>query len=156
MIFETASYTNNAGTTLAIGDTNYPALEFEMKTYLVNDPVKKTQFPGRWPTFSYPEYREIYFAGDILGDDAADYNALARALKAAFHPPYQVLTGRRHGRLNLTFYGDATTYYAYVILGSLETPKQANYPSVGSYTLTLISFEPYLVNATTGAFAVDL
>lgn len=150
MIFQTISYTNNDGTTLAIGETVYPAKNFEMPMYSVNDPVKKVQFPGRWPSFSYPEFREIHVQGDILGNDASDYNDKERAMRSCIQPPYRQYTGRRHGTVFLTFYGDAATYYAYVILASLDIPKEANFPSVGSYELTWTSFEPYLFDVATG------
>jgi hypothetical protein len=156
MVFETCSYTSNAGVTIAIGDTTYPAQNFEMKTYLKNDPVNKVQYPGRWPSYSYPEYMEIHMAGDILGSSASDYNTKARALKAALNPPYKVYTGRKHGAVTFTFFGDATQYFAYVILSSLETPTEALYPSVGRYEITWISFEPYLVNGSTFVYATDL
>ena len=146
-VFETAVYTSNAGTSLTFGDTVYPAKKFEMKTYQVNDAVKKMQFPGRWPTFSYPEYREIHFEGDILGSDASDYNTKERAMRSAFQPPHQAYTGRRHGTLYLTFFGDATTYYAYVILQDLDIPQEALQPSWSEYSVTFLSFEPYLFAA---------
>jgi hypothetical protein len=99
---------------------------------------------------------EIHMSGDILGSSASDYNTKARLLKAALNPPYKVYTGRRHGTVTYTFFGDATSYYAYVILSTLETPTEALFPSVGRYEITWISFEPYLVNASTGAYATDL
>lgn len=148
MIFETVEYTNNAGTTLQLGDENLPAKEFHMKMYQANDAVKRTQFPGRFPTYSYAEYREFYFAGDILGDDAADYNDKVREMRYALQPPYGYLAPRKHGRLKLTFYGDAEEYYADVILSELDIPKLANYPSVGDYTVTFLAFLPYLVKTS--------
>lgn len=144
MIPSSITYTNNAGTSVSLGTADYPLTDFTMPTYQSNEPVKKMQFPGRWPTFSYPEYREFSFAGDILGDTEADYNTLAMALKSAFQPPMRAYTGRRHGTLDFVFYGAATHYYSYVILSSLETPKEANFPSVGTYNIVMTSFDPYL------------
>jgi hypothetical protein len=145
MIFNTITYYDNDGNSIAIGDTVYPAQDFSMKVYQVNSPVKKTQSPGRFPSFSYPEFREINIAGEILGDSASDYNTKVRALKAVVNPARRTFaTARRHGTLIMTFFGDATIYGAYVIVDQFETPKEALYPSVGPYTITWIAFEPYL------------
>lgn len=156
MITETATYLSNDGVSFSLGALPYPLTDFNMETFMANDAVKKTQFPGRWATFSIPEFREIHFAGDIVGTDAADYNTKVKTMKAAIMPPYRVYTGRRHGKLSMTFYGDAATYYAYVIVSSLKTPKTNDFPSVGEFDLTFISFEPYLVNAATGAYVTNI
>ena len=157
MIFETLTYYDNDGGSIAVGNTTYPAQDFDMKVYQSNDAVKKTQYPGRWPTFSYAEYREIHVAGEILGDSASDFNTKSRALRGIITPPMRVFaTARRHGELRMTFFGDAVTYRAYVIVDSFETPQEALYPSVGSYAITWIAFEPYLQNISTGAYVRDL
>jgi hypothetical protein len=145
MIFNTLTYYDNAGNSIAIGNTTYPAQDFDMKVYQSNSPAKKTQYPGRWPSFSYAEYREIHVAGEILGDDASDFNTKSRALRGVVTPPRQVFaTARRHGTLYMTFFGDAVVYGAYVIVDTFETPQEALFPSVGSYMITWIAFEPYL------------
>jgi hypothetical protein len=157
MIFNTITYTDNDSNSIAVGDTVYPAQDFSMKVYQANDAVKKLQSPGRFPSFSYAEYREINIAGEILGDSAADYNTKARALRAVIQPARRTfVTARRHGTLLMTFFGDATQYRTYVIVDQFETPKEALYPSVGPYTITWIAFEPYLWNMTTGAYVRDL
>lgn len=154
MIFQTLSYTSVAGVTIALGDTTYPAQDFTMDVYQINDAVKKVQFPGRWATFSYPEYREINVAGEILGDSASDYNTKASAMRSAIQVPYKTQTARRHGTLSMTFFGDGNTYSAYVILSSLKTPVTAQYPSVGSYSVSWIAFEPYLWVTTSTNFSL--
>ena len=155
MIPSAVTYTNNDGISISFGSVDYPLTSFSMPTITKNEPVDKVQFPGRWPTYAYPEYREFHLGGDILGDDNIDYNTLLRAMKLAIQPPYRTYTARRHGKLDFVFYGDAVHYYSYVILNDFDSPKEANYPSVGVYTCTFSSFEPYLINATTGAFALD-
>lgn len=144
MVFTSITYTNNAGTSITPGDLTYPATNFGMKVYQAGNPVPKMQFPGRWGNFSYPEYREIFIEGQILGTDPTDYNTKAKALRAALQVPYQVLTARRHGTLYFYFVGDATQYYIYVQVSEIDMPKEANYPSVGAYSITFLAFEPYL------------
>lgn len=147
-------YTNNAGASIELNEpTNprFPLLQFEMPFTTDNDPQGKMQRPGEWPTFAYPRGRTFGLVGDILGNDAAGYNDAVGDLKEVVQPPNTFYDLRRHGSLKLKFVGDATQYYAYVILIALETPKEANYPSVGSYTITWRSFEPYLRSVSTNA-----
>ena len=152
MIPSFIQYVNLAGAAIELNEEfnfRFPLHEFEMTPYQENQPQSKMQQPGEWPTFSYPRYRTFYLKGAILGEDAEGYNDAAGDMKEVIQPPYQFYDVRRHGRLNLRFYGDATTYYADVQLVSLETPKQANYPSVGDYIINWRAFEPYLrVSAT--------
>lgn len=147
MIPEFIQYTNNAGASIEINEPppfRYPVFEFEMPVYSDHQPQSKMQQPGEWPTFMYPRYRTFDIAGAILGNDAAGYNDAVGDLKQVIQPPYQFYEIRRHGRLVLRFYGDATNYYADVQLVSLSIPKKANYPSVSDFTLQWRSFEPYL------------
>ena len=140
-------YVNNAGAAIELNEaTNFrfPLHEFEMQTYVEQSPQSKMQQPGEWPTFAYPRYRTFYLKGAILGVDAEGYNDAAGDLKEVVQPPYQFYSARRHGVLNIQFYGDATIYHMDVTLVSLETPKEANFPSVGDYIINWRGFEPYL------------
>lgn len=140
-------YVSLAGVSIELNEAvspNYPLKAFNMQTYQEGQPQSKMQAPGEWPTYSYPRYRTFALTGDVLGDDPTDYNTLAGNLRAALQPPYRFYDVRRHGRLNLQFFGDGTTYWADVQLVSLELPKEANYPSVGEYIINWRSFEPYL------------
>lgn len=160
MIPSTLRYWNNAGssialTTGAIGDY-YPLKSFNMSVEQRNSPTAKTQAPGQWPTYSYPDHRNIFCGGDILGSSASDYNTKLAALKAVVQVPFKYLSARRHGYLEMVFYGDANTYYINVILQSIETPKEANYPSVGTYEINWSTFEPYLRVGDPNSGAVSL
>lgn len=157
MIPETVHYYNNDGVSIELNEaTNprYPLLEFDMPVTYENDPVKKMQRPGEWPTFAYPRFRTFNLRGDILGNSVTDYNDAVGDLKQVVQPPYTYYDLRRHGSIRLKFYGDATTYYAYVILVTLDIPKEANYPSVGSYAIVWRSFEPYLRSTSSDAVSL--
>lgn len=154
MIPDQVIFVNNAGSQIELNEaTNprYPLIEFTMPVTYTNDPVSKMQRPGEWPTFAYPRFRTFNLRGDILGTSTSDYNDAAGDLLQVVQPPYTYYELRRHGSLRLRFYGDATVYYAYVILVSLEIPKEALYPSVSPYTIVWRSFEPYLRSTSTDA-----
>lgn len=147
MIPDQIIYRNNAGAQIELNEEfnfKYPLREFTMQPYQESQPQSKMQQPGEWPTYSYPRYRTFHLLGSILGNDANGYNAAAGDLKQVLQPPYGFYDLRKHGTLFLRFYGDGTVYHADVQLVSLETPKEANYPSVGDYTIDWRSFEPYL------------
>lgn len=148
MIPEHIIYTNIAGASIEINEDGagfrFPVFEFDMPMFLEGNPQSKMQQPGEWPTFSYPRYRTFEIAGAILGNDAEGYNDAVGDLKQVVQPPYMFYEQRRHGRLQLQFYGDGTNYYADVQLVNLSIPKKANYPSVSDFQLTWRSFEPYL------------
>lgn len=143
MIPESTVYTNNAGASITIGDTTYPLKSFNMPVGFRNNQVSRMQNPGQWPTYSYPDHRKFFFGGDILGDSASDYNDKLGDFREVIMPPFRVYSARRHGYLTMKFYGDATYYYIAVIVENLDTPKEANYPSVGTYELNFHAFEPY-------------
>lgn len=148
MIPETITYTNLSGASIEINEPapnfRYPVFNFDMPVYYEGQPQSKMQQPGEWPTFNYPRYRTFEFTGAILGNDAEGYNDAVGDLKQVLQPPYMFYEERRHGRLSLKFYGDATTYYADVQVVNFSIPKEANYPSVSDFSLSLRSFEPYL------------
>ena len=148
MVPETLIYTNNAGGSIELNEEppgfRFPLREFEMPMYFEGQPQSKMQAPGEWPTYSYPRYRTFELTGDVLGDTAEGYNDAVGDMKEVILPPYAFYEARRHGRLSIKFYGDATTYYSDVQLVTLSTPKIANYPSVGEYSISWRSFEPYL------------
>lgn len=157
MIPEEIIYTNIAGASIEINEPppfRYPVFEFEMPTYNEGQPQSKMQQPGEWPTFSYPRYRTFDIAGAILGNDAEGYNDAVGDLKEVVQPPYMFYEQRRHGRLLLKFYGDATQYYADVQLVTLSIPKIANFPSVSDFQLSWRSFEPYLRVVGSGTVTV--
>lgn len=160
MVPSSLIYTNNAGSSIALTTgavtDSYPLQNFTMTVNHRNSAVSKTQAPGQWPTYSYPDYRTIFCGGSILGTDASDYNTKVAALKNVVQVPYRYLTSRRHGYLSMVFYGDGNTYYINVILQTIETPKEANYPSVGTYEINWTSFEPYLrVGSPAGAVSLN-
>lgn len=158
MIPETITYTNVAGASITINEAppnfRYPVFTFDMPMYMESQPQSKMQQPGEWPTYMYPRYRTFEFTGAILGNDAEGYNDAVGDFKQVFQPPYAFYEQRRHGRLFLQFYGDATTYYADVQLANLSVPKEANYPSVSDWSMSLRSFEPYLRVVGSGTVTV--
>lgn len=158
MIPDQIIYTNNAGASIELNEEpagfRYPVFEFDMPMYMEQQPQSKMQQPGEWPTFSYPRYRTFDIAGAILGNDAETYNDAVGDFKQVIQPPYAFYEARRHGRLTLRFYGDATVYYSDVTLVSLSIPKRANYPSVSDFQLSWRSFEPYLRVVGSGTVTV--
>ena len=147
MIPDFIQYVNNAGLSIELNEEfnfRFPLHEFEMPIYTESSPQSKMQRPGEWPTYMYPRYRTFNLKGAILGDDAEGYNDAAGDMKEVILPPYDFYSLRKHGTLFLRFYGDATVYHIDVQLVSLDTPKEANFPSVGDYMISWRSFEPYL------------
>jgi hypothetical protein len=148
MITEEIRYYSNTNGNIVIGDTTYPLQRFDMPMGTRNNPVGKMQVPGEWPTYAYPANRKFFLFGDILGNDASDYNTKVKALRLVVQPPYKIYSSRRHGYLRLKFFGDGTYYYSNVILEQIDTPKEANYPAVGTYEITFHSFDPFLRNVS--------
>jgi len=147
MIPDQIIYRNNAGAQIELNEEfnfRYPLQEFEMNVYHEQSPQSKMQQPGEWPKYSYPRYRAFNLKGSILGTDANGYNDAASDMKEVIQPPYAFYDLRKHGTLFLRFYGDGTVYHMDVQLVTLETPKIANFPSVGDYIINWRGFEPYL------------
>jgi hypothetical protein len=147
MIPDQIIYRNNAGLQIELNEEfnfRYPLHEFEMPVYQEQSPQSKMQQPGEWPTFSYPRYRTFHLKGAILGTSPETYNDAVGDMKEVIQPPFTYYNARRHGTLFLRFFGDATVYHMDVTLVNLETPKEANYPSVGDYMIDWRGFEPYL------------
>lgn len=154
MIPDLIQYTNLVGASIELNEEfnfRYPVFDFDMPVYFEQGPQSKMQQPGEWPTYSYPRYRTFDISGAILGVDAEGYNDAVGDLKQVIQPPYEFYEQRRHGRLTLRFFGDATQYYADVTLVTLSIPKRANYPSVSDFQLSWRSFEPYLRVVGSGA-----
>jgi hypothetical protein len=130
-----------------------PLHDFDVTPVLrTNTGRQKSQQPGRWPTWSTRDGYEIHMEGDIFGTSSADYFANRQTLIVAlFGVPgaTPVLTDRKFGTFHVTFDGSTEEWLADFTITAWSAPLNGDSPSRSAFAVTLETWDPWFVGAST-------